>query len=181
MKPAIFLDRDGVLNKLVLRNGILASPRSVHELTIFEEAVVGVNRLKKAGFLCIVVTNQPDIARKLMKKEQLDAINARIKSELLVDDIIVCPHDDGQCNCRKPSPGMLLIAKEAHQIDFTSSWIIGDRASDIEAGFAVNVKGILIRGGQDSVTEARANIVPFKLVDTFSKAVELILSNSSTN
>jgi D-glycero-D-manno-heptose 1,7-bisphosphate phosphatase len=111
LTPAVFLDRDGVLNEAIVRKGRAHSPSSVNELVIVTDAFSSLMRLRRMGFRLIVVTNQPDIARGKISRETVEQMNDYLSNKLPVDDIEVCPHDNGDgCDCRKPLPGMLLRA-----------------------------------------------------------------------
>ena len=144
-RKAIFLDRDGVINKILFNNGKPFSPRKLDEFELLPKVEEALISFKEMGFLNIIVTNQPDIARGLMKIEELDSMHALIRKSLPIDDIYVCPHDDSDnCSCRKPKPGMLLDAAKKWDIDLSRSFIIGDTWKDIEAGKAAGCKTILI-------------------------------------
>jgi D-glycero-D-manno-heptose 1,7-bisphosphate phosphatase len=134
-RRAIFLDRDGVLNRAVVRDGKPYPPANLGELDI-PAAVPGALQLaKNAGFVLIGVTNQPDVARKTTARETVEAINREILQSLPLVEIRVCYHDDRDgCDCRKPKPGLLLQAAAEHQIDLRRSCMIGDRWRDVEAG-----------------------------------------------
>jgi D-glycero-D-manno-heptose 1,7-bisphosphate phosphatase len=144
-RKAIFLDRDGVINKVLLNNGSPFSPRKLDEFELLPKVEEALAFFKEIGFLNIIVTNQPDVARGLMKIEDLDDMHALIKKSLPIDDIYVCPHDDSDnCSCRKPKPGMLLDAAKKWDIDLCRSFLIGDTWKDMEAGKAAGCKRILI-------------------------------------
>ena len=146
MRPAIFLDRDGVLNHLVLRDGVLVSPRSAADFRLIDSALDAVEALSSAGFVCIVVTNQPDIGHGLMKVEDLEGMHARLKASAPIDAIYVCSHRARDpCECRKPKPGMIHEAQRIHGIDLSQSWVVGDRWVDIAAANAAGVKSILVQ------------------------------------
>ena len=135
LKPAIFLDRDGVLNRAVIRDGRPYPPASVNELEIPAAVPEALQRAKDAGFLLIGVTNQPDVARRTTARETADAINRKVLQLLPLVEIRVCYHDDRDgCDCRKPLPGLLLRAAAEHPIDLARSYMIGDRWRDVEAG-----------------------------------------------
>jgi len=105
----VFLDRDGVLNEAVMREGKPYPPGSAAEVKIIADAAAALARLKARGLPLIVVTNQPDVARGAQTVEEVEAIHERIRSELPVDDVLSCLHDDGDgCTCRKPKPGLIL-------------------------------------------------------------------------
>lgn len=145
MRRAIFLDRDGVINKVLLNNGKPFSPRSFEDFELFPEVGSILNFLKKMGFINIIVTNQPDIARGLMKMKELNKMHALIQERLPIDDIMVCPHDDADnCDCRKPKYGMLLEAADKWNIDLKKSYLVGDAWKDMEAGKQAGCRTIII-------------------------------------
>jgi D-glycero-D-manno-heptose 1,7-bisphosphate phosphatase len=145
MRRAIFLDRDGVLNRAIVVQGRPHPPVTLAELELLPGVVEACEQLRKAGYLLIVVTNQPDVARGIQRKEVVEAINETLLSKLPIDDIRVCYHDDqDQCVCRKPLPGLLVQAAREWQIDLSGSYMVGDRWKDIEAGGNAGCKTILI-------------------------------------
>lgn len=145
LRPAIFFDRDGVLNDVVWREGKPASPRSPDEFVLAKDCLDVVKRLRSAGFLALVVTNQPDIRRGLMTALTLEAIHRRLADALPVDDIAFCPHDDrDQCGCRKPRPGMLLDLACRWSVDLAASWMIGDQDRDTACGQAAGCRTALL-------------------------------------
>jgi D-glycero-D-manno-heptose 1,7-bisphosphate phosphatase len=147
-KPAVFLDRDGVLNEAILRNGRPHPPRHLGEFVVVQGARAALDELKREGFLLIVVTNQPDVARGKANRADVDEINARLAAILPLDAIEVCEHDDKeQCDCRKPKPGMILRAGEKLGVDLARSFMVGDRWRDIEAGRRAGCRTILIGDG----------------------------------
>src|SRR6516164_6052867 len=147
-KHAVFFDRDGVLNEAIVLNGKPYPPRDPSELIITEGACAALYELKREGFLLIVVTNQPDIARGNAKRADVDKINAQLAAILPLDAIEVCEHDDKeQCDCRKPKPGMILRAREKFGVDLAHSFMVGDRWRDIEAGQKAGCRTILIGDG----------------------------------
>lgn len=134
LKRAVFLDRDGVINRATVRDGMPRPPASAEDMEILPGVPEALERLRAAGYALVVVTNQPDIVRGLTTREVVDAIHARLRDELGLDDIRVCPHVDAdQCACRKPKPGMLL---QAPVHDMAASAMVGDRWRDVEAGRA---------------------------------------------
>jgi D-glycero-D-manno-heptose 1,7-bisphosphate phosphatase len=155
---AVFLDRDGVINRSFVRSGRPYPPSNLEELEILPGVSDGLVELKAAGYLLIVVSNQPDIGRGVQSKKNVNAIHTILKEKLPLDAVYVCPHGrDGECNCRKPLPGMLLQASEDWQIDLSNSYMIGDRWKDIDAGFAVNCKTIFIDYGYSEYLNKPAN------------------------
>ena len=134
-KAAVFLDRDGVLNRAVVREGRPHPPDDLASLEVLPGAAEACSTLRAAGFLLIVVTNQPDIARGTRTREEVDTINRRLSEMVPVDEFRVCPHDDAdRCECRKPSAGLLLAAARERGLDLPHSVMVGDRWRDVEAG-----------------------------------------------
>ena len=141
----MFLDRDGVLNEALIEDGRPYSPSSLQQLKIRPDAPPALVRLKAAGFLLIVVTNQPNVARGHQTRAAVEQMNAAVSSALPLDDFLVCWHDDHDaCSCRKPKPGLLFEAASRHQIDLPHSFLIGDRWRDIDAGAAAGCRTILL-------------------------------------
>jgi D-sedoheptulose 7-phosphate isomerase len=142
---AVFLDRDGVLNRAVIREGRPFPPASEAQLEITADAKSLLQRLKERGYRLLVVTNQPDVAKGITARETVEAINLRLANELPLDDILVCYHTDAEeCDCRKPKPGLLLEAARRHQIDLAASFMVGDRWRDVGAGQRAGCRTILI-------------------------------------
>lgn len=135
LNRAVFLDRDGVINLAIVKNGKPYPPATVDELQIAADVAPALFALKSAGFLLIGVTNQPDVARGTARLDAVEAINATLQASLPIDEILVCYHDDGAgCDCRKPLPGLLVQAAFRYHIELRKSYVIGDRWKDIEAG-----------------------------------------------
>lgn len=144
-RPAAFLDRDGVLNKPILRSACVGSPRCLEEFDLVAGAAQAVAMLRDAGLLVIVVTNQPEVARGLIAPAQLERMHRRLKEATAVDAIYTCPHDDRHaCSCRKPSPGLLLQAAAEWRIALGISYMVGDSWKDIEAGTAAGCQTFLV-------------------------------------
>lgn len=156
---AVFLDRDGVLNESLLRDNLAFAPLNLEEFKIYDCASAQIQRLKEAGYLCILFTNQPDYARGLLSKETLNEMHRLLRKVVPLDDIYVCPHDDADaCECRKPKPGMLLEAAKKWKIDLTRSYTIGDRWRDIDAGRAAQCRTILIQRSYSRCDTADINV-----------------------
>lgn len=173
-QKAVFLDRDGVLNHVVLHYGKPYPPANLAELSIPDDVKPALITLKQAGFLLIVVTNQPDAARKKTTIEQIELINNTLKSTLPLDDIRVCYHDDiDHCLCRKPKPGLITQAALDHHIDLSASFMVGDRWKDIEAGLDAGVRSIWLRNRYNEKKLPRA--ADFTAA-TLSEAAEWIIS-----
>ena len=172
MTRAVFLDRDGVLNEAFVRDGKPYSPDTIKEMVIVPDAARALGRLREHGFRLIVATNQPDIARGRLKREQVDAMNAHLRSNLPLDAIEVCTHDDADnCDCRKPKPGLLLRAAQRDGIALDESFMVGDRYRDIEAGHSAHCRTILIGDGYGEKFTAR----PDAKFGTLTQAVDWIL------
>jgi D-glycero-D-manno-heptose 1,7-bisphosphate phosphatase len=147
-RRAVFLDRDGVLNRARVVDGRPYPPRSAEELEVLPGVVNALQALRRAGYLLIVATNQPDVGRRATSREAVDAIHERLRAQLPLDDIRACFHDDADdCKCRKPRPGMLLDSANAYSIDLAGSFMIGDRWRDIEAGRRAGCKTFFIDYG----------------------------------
>ena len=145
MKKAVFLDRDGVLNRSFIKNGKPFPPFDLNNVEILEGVKDAIIALKKENWLVIVITNQPDVARNKASKQNVEKINSYLKLILQFDEIFTCYHDDiDACECRKPKPGMLVAASKKNNIDLNNSYMVGDRWSDIEAGNNVGCKTIFI-------------------------------------
>ncbi|HZS55124.1 MAG TPA: HAD family hydrolase [Bryobacteraceae bacterium] len=173
MNRAVFLDRDGVLNQPIIRNRKPYPPSSVAETIIVPEASTALIRLKQHGFLLIVVTNQPDVGRGTCTREDVEAINTFLSAMLPLDDFFVCYHDDeAGCECRKPRPGLLIEAAAKHNISLETSYLVGDRWRDIDAGATAGCKTILI---DYSYNEQSSTFPPDVNVFSLSKAVDWIL------
>jgi len=141
-RPAAFVDRDGVINAAIVREGKPYAPTKLDDVTILPGVAEGLHRLKAAGFAIVVITNQPDVARGLARRADIEAIDAHLAAALPVDEFRVCYHDDrDDCPCRKPKPGLLL---QAPWYDLSRSVLIGDRWRDIEAGQRAHVSATIL-------------------------------------
>lgn len=171
MVRAVFLDRDGVINANLERNGKPVAPTSVAEFRILPGVEEATRRLKAAGFLLVVATNQPDVATGLTSRAECEAMHADIRRRLPIDDIVACFHvDANNCACRKPKPGMILEAAARHGIDLAASYMVGDRWRDVRAGQAAGCFTIFIDYGypQDQPAE------PDKVVHSLREAADFI-------
>ncbi len=172
LKRAVFLDRDGVINRAIVRDGKPYPPASIHETIIVPGAESSLSRLKHLGFLLVVVTNQPDVARQAVGQDVVEEIHQFLSSHLPLDDFFVCYHDDkDRCDCRKPLPGLLLNAAAKYKLDVKGSYLIGDRWRDIEAGVAAGCRTVLI---DHHYEERRARNGPNVNVSSLSEAVDWI-------
>lgn len=176
MRRAVFLDRDGIINQSIVRDGKPYPPGSAAELEILPGVSAALVSLHKAGFLNIVVTNQPDVATGKQNIEIIEAIHRRLRFELVLDDIKVCYHTDAdRCDCRKPNPGMLLEAAKDHGIDLRQSFLVGDRWRDVAAGQAVGCGCFFV----DYEYQEQRPEKPYVAVKSLPEAAALILSNTS--
>jgi D-glycero-D-manno-heptose 1,7-bisphosphate phosphatase len=170
---AVFLDRDGVVNRAIVRDGKPYSPMTLEELEISPDVPDLLSMLHDAGFKLIIITNQPEVARGRLEIKTLDAIHNLIKKTLPIDDIKVCCHDnEDHCLCRKPAPGLFFDAAAQYQIDLTQSYMIGDRWKDIEAGKLAGCKTVFI----DYHYQENGYSKPSTSVSSLKSAVEWILS-----
>ena len=149
----MFLDRDGVINREIFRNGHAQAPPTVAEVEILPGVPDALDRLRRAGFLLIVVTNQPDVVRGSASRHEIEAIHSYLRQTLPVDDIRVCYHDDADgCACRKPSPGMLYAAAVERDIALAASYLVGDRWRDVGAGRGAGCTTILVHSERHEPT-----------------------------
>lgn len=168
----MFLDRDGVINRGVVREGKPYPPDRLEDLEILPGVAEALERLRAAGYLNVVVTNQPDVASGQQLREVVEAMHARLISELAIDAIKTCYHvDTDACACRKPKPGMLLEAAREFGIDLVASYMVGDRWRDVAAGQAAGCKALFIDYGY---AEKRPEN-PYVAVKSLPAAAELIL------
>ena len=178
MQGALYLDRDGILNKVVMRDGVVGSPRDKIEFEILEDAHYLTELAYDLGFKSIVVSNQPDVERGLMTLEKLEIINDLLRDELLIEHIEFCTSSDDDNHDRKPNPGMLLDTAHMYKINLEESFFVGDGWKDVEAGKRAGVKTILlqtdynkeIHGSADYNCNSIKEIV--KLIKTLNEKVE---------
>ena len=168
---AVFLDRDGVLVETFVRDNRAYAATTLEDFQLLGNAAAEVRRLRDAGLAPIVVTNQPDVGRGVIAPEMLAAMHERLATALPVLDILVCTHDaSAGCACRKPKPGMLEAAAAKWGLDLTQSFMVGDRASDVEAGRAAGCRTILIERSYSGRATADAH------VGSLTEAVDAILT-----
>lgn len=172
MRRAVFLDRDGVVIKAIQKSGKPFPPTNWSELELTPHVVEACQGLKDAGFLLIIVTNQPDVGRGKQKREVVEAIHQYLQSVLPIDEIYVCYHGmDTECECRKPKPGLLLSAAQKWGIQLSESFIIGDRWKDVEAGEQAGCSTVFIDYGYSEKSPSG----PTACVKSFLEASEWII------
>jgi D-glycero-D-manno-heptose 1,7-bisphosphate phosphatase len=172
-RAAVFFDRDGVLNESVIVHGRPYPPTSAAELTVEDSTVEACAQLRAASLALVVVSNQPDIARRTQSRAAVDAINVALQERLPLDAILICPHDDAdECACRKPKPGMLLRAARELRLDLSRSVMVGDRWRDVEAGRRAGCATVFLDRGYEEPRPERADLV----VGQLQLAVPWILS-----
>jgi D-glycero-D-manno-heptose 1,7-bisphosphate phosphatase len=179
-RAAVFLDRDGVVNEAIVSDGRPHPPTTVAEVVIPDGVHEACHKLSDAGFLLVLVTNQPDVARGVTTRQAVDAINGHLANELGLHAVYLCPHDDRHaCACRKPAPGLILDAAGDLGVDLARSLMVGDRWRDIEAGRRAGVTTIWMRSdycepppvAPDHVVDRLLDVVP--LVTTSATAGEV--------
>lgn len=152
MNSAIFLDRDGVINYSIVRENKPYAPLKLSELKIIPEIKPVIDFFKRRQFKLLVVTNQPDVARGKVKIDEVEKINVSIQSQLSIDEIFTCYHDNqDHCKCRKPKPGAFISLSKKYNIDLTRSIMVGDRAKDIEAAKNANCPSVFIDYGYNEI------------------------------
>jgi len=172
---AVFLDRDGVINRAVVRDGKPYPPATLAEFELLPGVENTALALRKAGYLIIVVTNQPDVATGVQNRMVVEAMHDRLLNAGLCDYVKACYHIDADdCRCRKPKPGMLLEAAREHQIDLEQSYMVGDRWRDVAAGKAAGCFTFFI----DYAYRESCVDRPDAVVASFEEAGRLILQNS---
>jgi len=173
MARAVFLDRDGVLNSSVVRDGRPYPPETAEEVEILPGVREALERLREAGFRLIVVTNQPEVARGTKSRAEVEEVHARLGEKLGLNDFRTCLHDDEDaCPCRKPAPGLLLSAAADLAIDLSHSFMVGDRWRDVEAGQRAGCVSIFVDNGY----RERSPTGRFIRVTSLAEAADWILA-----
>lgn len=176
MNRAVFLDRDGVINRALVRDGRPYPPTRVEEFALLPGVVEACGALKTAGFLLVVATNQPDVGRGTLAREVVESMHAKMCAALPLDRVEVC-HDsglDGPCEFRKPAPGMLRRAARELGLDLRQSWMVGDRWRDIDCGVNAGCRTIFVDHDYDESLRAS----PDFRVRSLAEAAEVILRHS---
>lgn len=171
LRRAVFLDRDGVLTRAVVRDRKPYPPAVLEEFEVLPEALGALRTLQRRGFRLYVVTNQPDVGRGTQCRSIVEEMHKILRASLPIDDFYVCYHDDADCcNCRKPKPGLLLAAAAEHEISLSESYMIGDRWRDIDCGYAAQCTTILVDRGYDEALRKQ----PHFRVNDLLAAVDII-------
>jgi D-glycero-D-manno-heptose 1,7-bisphosphate phosphatase len=182
-KRAVFLDRDGVINECRVIAGKPYPPRSVDEFTILPGVAEACRKLKNAGYLLIVATNQPDVGRGDLEQGVVECIHAFMRRQLPLDRVEVCYHPGrglSECDCRKPQPGMLRRAAKELNIDLGASWMVGDRWRDIDCGHAAGCRTVLIEYDYDEPLKQQPDFRTKSLLEAANVILNLELRNSGT-
>ena len=171
---AVFLDRDGVINRAIVRKGKPYAPHSIENLEILPGVVDALQRLRNAGFLNVVITNQPDVGAGEVAQSAIEAMHAHLRNRLPIDAVKVCYHTEAQhCDCRKPKPGMILSASRELGIDVRRSFMVGDRWRDVGAAHAAGCAALFI----DYRYSEKAPDKPYLAVNSLAEAAEIILQS----
>jgi D-glycero-D-manno-heptose 1,7-bisphosphate phosphatase len=172
MRRAVFLDRDGVLNRSPIIGGVPRPPASISEVEILPGVIEALQILKKHNLVPVVVTNQPDVARGYATQSHVEAINAQIGARTRIEHFYTCFHDDADlCNCRKPSPGLIYSASRELDLSMSESFLVGDRWRDIAAGQTAGCQTFFI---DYSYAEKKPNL-PYRKVSSLLEAATLIV------
>jgi len=172
-RSAVFLDRDGVINRAIVRNGKPFAPVNFSEVELIDGVGLGLARLRNMGFLNVVVTNQPDLSTGKQTSTTLGAIHDWMMNTLDLDAIFVCPHlSSHHCECRKPKPGLLDQAREQLGIDYGKSFLVGDRWSDVEAGQRAGLQAIFFIDYEYAEPKPAGD---FQTVKSLNEAAEKIM------
>jgi len=177
MAHAVFLDRDGVINRALVRDGKPYPPASLAEFEILPDVADACAKLKQAGFLLVVATNQPDVGRGTVSRELVESLHSHLCRALPLDRVEACYHPGkgaSECDCRKPKPGMLLRAARELNIDLGRSFMVGDRWRDIDCGHAAGCTTILV----DHAYDEPLRQPPDHRVKSLAEAADVILGLS---
>jgi D-glycero-D-manno-heptose 1,7-bisphosphate phosphatase len=145
MKQAVFIERDGVLNKVRVERQHQVGPLTLEEFHPDQKAVPLIKRLKAAGLIVIATTNQPGLSRGYQSRRELDRMHALLRRTFDLDDLLVCPHDEtDRCPCRKPKPGLLVEAAFTWHVDLDRSFVVSDKWQDAEAARSAGCTSLLL-------------------------------------
>ena len=176
LQPAVFIDRDGVINRALVHEGRPFSPRSINDLVILDGVREAVSLLHEHGFITAVITNQPDITQGHTTLEFVLELHKAISKETGLQNFYICNHDDqNQCECRKPNIGLIREATQDLDIDVAKSFIVGDRWKDIEAGQSAGCKCFFI----DNNYAEKRPVPPYRTVESLLEAALIIVEGIS--
>lgn len=174
MRRAVFLDRDGVINRAYILHGAPIPPKNLREVVFLSGVKEAIRLLNQHNFIVVVVTNQPDVARGSVTRESVDLINSYLGNELGIEYFFTCFHDDlPECDCRKPKPGLLQTAARELDLDLQNSYMVGDRWKDIAAGQAVGCLCFFI----EYEYAEKSPVLPYTKVSSLPEAVDYILES----
>jgi|SRR5579859_742150 len=146
MKPAVFIERDGILNAVAAAGRQQITPLTLEQFRVKTEVAPLLVELKAAGLLLIVTTNQPGISRGSQSRRELDRMHQLLRESFVIDDLLICPHEDAdRCPCRKPRPGLLLEAAYKWGIDLNRSFVVSDKWQDAEAARRAGATSVLLQ------------------------------------
>jgi D-glycero-D-manno-heptose 1,7-bisphosphate phosphatase len=193
MVKAVFLDRDGVINRLVFNetNGEFEPPHRIADLSLYPWTIESLRKIIEYGFDLFLVSNQPDYAKGKCSLEDLKSVHERLdeifrENKIFFREYYYCYHHpagivpgySGECTCRKPSPFFLKKAEREYGINMKESWMIGDREADILCGRGAGVRTIMVKS-EEQKTLAVQNITPDFSVNSLSEAVNLLINKNS--
>jgi D-glycero-D-manno-heptose 1,7-bisphosphate phosphatase len=177
LRPAVFLDRDGVIVVPEFRDRRSFAPRRLEDFRFYPDAAASLYRLKRAGFLLAVITNQPDVGNGVVSRSEVEAMHETMARELPVDAVKACFHrQDERCDCRKPKPGMILEAARELGADLGNSFMVGDRNSDVEAGRAAGCATVFIDLGYDEPAPQAPDFVVHSIAEAADVIIETVLT-----
>jgi D-glycero-D-manno-heptose 1,7-bisphosphate phosphatase len=179
---AVFLDRDGVLNKAIVRDGKPYPPSTFDQFELLPGVPRALELLKQSGFDLIVVTNQPDVSKGIQQREVVESFHDSLQAILPIDDIRVCYHvDEDNCSCRKPKAGMLLDAAHSRNVSLPDSFMVGDRWRDVAAGRNAGCRTLLISSGYRERAAERPDWVVGSLLEASGIICDLARSEGTDN
>lgn len=174
IRKAIFLDRDGVINKTYWHKSVSIPPANAKQFRVISGVIKACHLLKNANYMIIVVTNQPDVGRGSQTKQAVKSIHKKMCSILPIDHIEVCYHPGNNliaCSCRKPLPGMILKSAQKFNIDLRQSWMVGDRETDIKCGHSAGCRTILINS-EGSTFSTEPDYIKTSLIDAVTTILD---------
>ena len=176
MTRAVFVDRDGVINRSHVRNNKPYPPTRVEDFELLPGVAEACRKLKSSGFLLVLATNQPDVGRGTLARETVESMHVKMCAALPIDRVEVC-YDPGQgklSECRKPAPGMLLCAARDLEIDLSQSWMVGDRWRDVDCGANAGCRTVFVDHGYDEKLRAKPDFT----VQSLAEAADIIIRES---